>query len=349
MTTSCRILALLLMMLAFGGTAAAAELAGTWQGKLQVNPSTALTIRFTFTKKPDGTYAATLNSPDNGAIKNVAANAVTLAQDALRVEVTALSGSYAGTLKGASIDGQWTQEGKALPLVLTQYQKPQLTKAAVDTIVGTWNGPVVTPRGTLTFVVRFKANDQGELQGTLAVPEQGGLALPMSDIEFADNKLSFKIPMVAGDYTAAYANGVLTGAWKQGAPGFPSNGLPVTLKKGEYVAATVPLKLTNETFAMLSGAWQGTMQLTTPQGKQVSLPVVLRFETDKTAQYVGFIDSPNQHATGIPVTDASLAAGKLVVKANGIGAEYRADLSGKTLTGQWTQGPMSNPLTLTKQ
>jgi hypothetical protein len=349
MTTSFRILTLLLVMMAISGTAAAAELAGTWQGKLQVDPGTALTIQFTFTKKPDGTYSALLNSPDNGAIKNVAANGVMLTQDALRVDVATLSGTYAGTLKGASIDGKWTQEGKALPLVLTQYQKPQLTKAAVETLTGTWNGPLTTPRGTLTFVMRFKTDDKGELQGTLAVPEQGGFALPMSDIEFADNKLSFKIPLVAGNYTATYANGALAGTWKQGAAGFPSNGLPVTLKKGEYVAASVPLKLTNESFVTLSGRWQGTMQLTTPQGKQVALPVVLRFETDKQAQYVGFIDSPDQHASGIPLTEASLAAGKLVVKANGIGVEYRADLSGKTLTGQWAQGPMSNPLTLTKQ
>jgi hypothetical protein len=348
MTTSFRILALLLLMAA-GGTAAAADLAGTWQGKLQVNPSTALTIQFTFAKKPDGGYSALLNSPDNGAIKNVAANAVTLTQDALKIDVAALSGSYAGTVKAASIEGQWTQEGKALPLILTRYQAPQLTKAAIDTLKGTWNGPLTTPRGALTFVVRFNTNDKGELQGTLAVPEQGGLALPMSDIEFADNKLSFKIPLVAGDYTASYANGVLTGAWKQGAPGFPSNGLPVTLKKGEYVAASVPLKLAGESFVTLSGKWQGTLQVTTPQGKAVSVPLVLRFETDKQAQYVGFIDSPEQHANGIPITDASLAAGKLIVKANGIGVEYRADVSGKTLTGQWTQGPMSNPLTMTKQ
>ena len=65
----------------------------------------------------------------------------------------------------------------------------------------------------------------------------------------------------------------------------------------------------------VAGTWQGTLQVTTPQGKQVSLPIVLRFETDKTGQYVGFIDSPQQHAAGIPVTDASLAAGKLVAKA----------------------------------
>src|SRR5262245_55784438 len=125
--TGFRILAVLLIA-CVGSVIMAAEqeLAGTWQGKLQVDLKTPLTIQFTFAKKPDGSYSAVLNSPDNGGIKNVAANAVTFKDGALKVDVASLSGSYAGTLKGSSIEGQWTQAGSALPLVLNPYQKPQM-------------------------------------------------------------------------------------------------------------------------------------------------------------------------------------------------------------------------------
>jgi hypothetical protein len=64
------------------------------------------------------------------------------------------------------------------------------------------------------------------------------------------------------------------------------------------------------------------------------------------AQYLAFIDS--QKATDVPVTEVTLDSGKLVLKVAAIGAEYRADLNGNTLAGQWTQGPFSNPLTLTR-
>jgi hypothetical protein len=327
----------------------AGDITGTWQGKLKVDPNTAITIQFIFARKPDGTYTATLNSPDNGAIKNVAASAVAVSGATVSLQAPSLSGAYSGTLKGDSIDGKWTQPGGTLPLVLTPYAKPQLSKADIDTLLGSWHGPVTFQGGSFTFVVRFKSNDKGELQGSLTVAEQGGAELPMSDLEFANGKLAFKIPPVQGEYTASYANGVFTGAWKQSAPGMPPAGLPLTLKKGEYAAPVYVLKLSAESFVALSGTWQGALQVTTPQGQQISLPLVLRFETNEQALIVGFIDSPSQHAVGIPVTDANLAAGKLVLKVGSLNAEYHADLSGRTLAGKWTQGPLSNPLTLTKK
>jgi hypothetical protein len=350
MSIRSRILALLLLSLACGSALAAPQdIAGVWQGKLQVDPSTALTIQFTFAKKADGTYSAVLNSPDNANIKNVAADSVSLKDAALKLNVASLSGSYSGTVKDASIEGQWQQQGQTLPLLLTRYEQPHLSKAAIDTLTGTWNGPITTRVGKLTFVLRFKPDAKGDLEGTLAVPEQGGREIPMSDLAFADNTLTFKIPMVAGDFKATYASGTLNGTWKQGAPGFPADGMQVVLKKGEYKAPAHPLKLSNAAFVALSGRWEGALQVKTPQGQEISVPLVLNFFTDSNAQYVAYIDSPSQKVTGLPVTDATLDGSKFVLKVAGVGAEYRADLNGKTLTGQWTQGPLNTPLTLTKK
>ncbi len=74
---------------------------------------------------------------------------------------------------------------------------------------------------------------------------------------------------------------------------------------------------------------------------------MLRFETNQRADMVGFMDSPNQKVVGVPVTEATLTAGKVVIKIRPAG-EYDATLSGNTMTGQWKQGPGSMPLTLTK-
>jgi hypothetical protein len=350
MKAKARILAVLSTLLVAGLAAqnlAAQELAGTWQGKLQVDPKTALTIQFTFAKKPDGSYSAVLDSPDNGAIRNTPADAVTWKAGALSVRVAALSGGFDGTLQGGTLTGQWKQPGGALPLVLTPYQKPVLSRAAVDTLVGTWSGPLTGPGGTMTFITRFKVDDKGEMQGSLAVPEQGGQEIPMSDILFADNKLTFKIPAVMGEYAATFANGTLTGLWRQGNPPQPPAGVPAVLKKGDYVAKVFVLKMPAESFGMLSGAWKGELHATGPQGP-VTIPVVLRFETNDRADMIAFMDSPSQKAMNIPVTEATLTAGKVVIKVGGLG-EYDATLSGNTMTGDWKQGPGNLPLTMTRK
>jgi hypothetical protein len=331
--------------LSMAQSALAQELAGTWQGKLQVDPKTAMTIQFVFAKKADGSYSAVLNSPDNDAIKNMAADSVAVKAGAVSVKVAALSGEFDGNLSTGSLSGQWKQPGSTLPLALTPYQKPVMSKASIDGLTGTWTGPLTTPGGTLTFVAKFQLDSKGEMQGSLSVPEQGA-TLPMQSIEFADGKLTFKIPAVNGTYEANLANGAYTGLWRQG--GQPPAGLPVVLKKGEYVAKVIVLKMPTDAFGKVAGTWNGDLHATGPQGP-MTIPVVLRFETNQHADMVAFLDVPIQHAAGIPVNEASLTAGKLVVKVDALHAEYDATLSGNTLTGQWTQGPQSLPMTMTRK
>ncbi|MEJ0009016.1 MAG: hypothetical protein WDM77_22280 [Steroidobacteraceae bacterium] len=90
-----------------------------------------MVIQFTFAKKADGSYSAVLNSPDNSAISNMAADSVAWKGGALSVKVAAVSGGFDGSLKGGSIAGQWKQPGGALPLVLSPYQKPACRRAAL--------------------------------------------------------------------------------------------------------------------------------------------------------------------------------------------------------------------------
>lgn len=268
----------------------------------------------------DGTYSAVLDSPDNPSIKNVAASSISLTDTALKLAVASLSGSYSGTVKGSTIEGQWSQPGGNLPLTLSPYQKPALSKAELDQIVGSWNGPLQTPNGSLTFVLRFKAGAQGDLEGTLAVPEQGGNEFPMSEVEFGNGKLSFKIAPVRGDFRADYANGTITGVWKQ--PSVPPEGFKVSLKRGDVGAKKYVLKLSGDAFAKVSAAWHGTLTVKNPQGAEVALPLLLRFFTDERAEMMGALDSPSQKAMDIPITEASLNGNQLVLKVAAVGAEY---------------------------
>jgi hypothetical protein len=340
-----------LALLLCAGTAMAAappELSGVWQGKLAIDATTSLTIEFNFGKDAKGAYTAVLNSPDNPSLKNTAATGVTWDGSNVKLQVAALSGSYSGTLKDGKITGQWVQPGGNLPLVLSPFQKPVLAKAAIDTLTGTWFGPLKIPGGELTFVLRFKNDAKGVFGGTLAVPEQGGNEIAMTDIQYSANTLSFKIPQVSGNLTATLANGVFTGTWKQGGAASAAGGMPVTMKKGEYAAQVHALKLSTEAFAALNGTWKGRLDLTSPQGQKASLNMVLRFATSSGGQYVAFVDSPDQKAANIPVTEATLVDNKLTVKIASLQGEYTGTLAGKTLTGEWKQGPVVAPLVLTK-
>jgi hypothetical protein len=324
---------------------ASADIAGMWQGKLQLDANTSLTIEFTFARKPDGAWSAMLNSPDNAGVKNLPADTVSVNDGAVKVSVAALSGSFSGTVNGPSIQGQWTQPGGTIPLVLSRYEKPQLSKAAIETLLGGWHGPVQVPGGALTFIAQFTRDKKGELQGMWGVLEQGGAQIPLSDIEFANNALSFKGPG-GGQFNGTYGNGAFTGTWKT--PNAPQ-GIPVKLEKGAVAPPVYPLHLSASGFVALGGTWEGTMQVTPPQGQPVSFQIVVTFVTNQNGDTIGVIDSPTQHVKGIPITEATLDGGKLTLKADGVKAEYHGDLSGNTLTGQWMQGPLTIPLVLKKQ
>jgi hypothetical protein len=144
-----------------------------------------------------------------------------------------------------------------------QMASAQAPKGAADALIGTWTGPLSAGGNTLTFVVQLKVDEKGNLQGSLGVPEQGLAALPLSDIQLADNKFNFKIALVMGEFTSTYANGMLDGMWRQA--GLP-DGIPVVLKKGEYVARVHALNVDAETFGKLAGTWKGDVQVPGPQG-----------------------------------------------------------------------------------
>jgi hypothetical protein len=353
MTAVGAFLPVLMMVSILALAGAPPELAGEWQGKLAVDAKTSLTVKFTFTKDAKGGYTAVLDSPDNPALKNTPVTGVAWDGATLKMQVPSLQGSYAGTLKGNALNGQWTQPGSTLALVLAPYAKPVVTKAAAATINGAWMGELpISPQNKLMAQFRFKTDDKGNLTGTFSIPDQGLNDSPVSDIEFADGKLSLRMPQVRNaQFVGTLANNQLNGLLKITGPGIPPDGIPLNFKRGEYKAPVMALKLTSEQFALVSGKWQGTLELTRPDGQKATLPMVVRFNTNENGQYVGFIDSPSQGAKDIAIADAALVNGELSFKVNVVGGEYKGKVEGGTITGEWAQ-PRANvkaPLVLKKQ
>ncbi len=315
-----------------GAASAQTNLAGKWQGRLEVAPGNSITIEFVFTAAPGGGYSAVVTSPDSGAIKNVSAAKVTFADSRLAVDVPALSGGYQGTLRNGLLEGQWSQEGAKLPLTLKPFATPTLTKEDVDALRGEWSGPLKAMGLQVTIVLRFSTGADGALRGVLDVPEQGVKDWAASGIQLDDGHFRFEQPTAQVVVEGTLKGDQIVAQWKQ-----LGNSTPLTLKKGRYAAAANYLDLTAAAREQLAGKWNGTLG---------PLAVVVRFESDAQGRTRGFFDSPNQNLPNIPITDARLEGTKLTFGISGFGAKYTGELAGNKLTGEWTQMGMPKPAPL---
>jgi len=93
------------------------DIDGTWTGALDTG-TIKLRVVFHITNTEDG-LVATLDSPDQG-MKGLPASAVKRDGASLKIEASRIGGGFQGKIAAdlQSIDGQWTQGGSAVPLVL---------------------------------------------------------------------------------------------------------------------------------------------------------------------------------------------------------------------------------------
>jgi hypothetical protein len=314
------------------------EITGTWQGNLVPAPGNELVIQFVITKNDDGSYSVILNSPDQGAIKDIKASSVVYDSGSLELEVAELSGSYEGVLKDGLFEGNWMQEGTSIPLNLKPYEKPVLSKEDMEKLAGQWYGPLKIPTGDLTLVFRLEMKENDEYKAFLDSPDQGATGIPVSDVELVDGTLTLKISVANAEYKGKITGDEIVGEFKQA-----GQGIPLTLKKGEY-RPEVSLNLSQEIKDKLSGEWHG--QLNTPGGL---IHVSFRFETVEKGGFIGFYEVPDQNIKGIPIKEADFTDGKLTLKTKIANAEFKGTLANDMLTGEWMQAGLSNiPLSMKK-
>lgn len=97
--------------------AAEPDITGIWMGTVEI-PTGAVRIVFKINKDAQGSFSATMDSPDQGAT-NIPVSKVSFENNKLILDVQLIRGSYEGTLKpDGTIDGQLKQSGASLPLAL---------------------------------------------------------------------------------------------------------------------------------------------------------------------------------------------------------------------------------------
>ncbi|HVU85988.1 MAG TPA: alpha/beta fold hydrolase [Pirellulales bacterium] len=103
--------------------------AGSWVGTLDAGVK--LRIVFNIEQSADGTFKATLDSPDQGA-KGIRIDETTFADGELKLTSKALRATFKGKLANGEIAGTFTQGGTALPLALKPAEKaPEIKRPQV--------------------------------------------------------------------------------------------------------------------------------------------------------------------------------------------------------------------------
>ena len=144
----------------------AADIAGTWQGTLDV---TVVKLRLVveFKKKDGGGYTATMDSPDQNAF-DIPIDEVTIADKTVKFTIKGLGGAYEGKLAddGKQIDGKWSQGGLSLALNLKPGEKVASPKRPQE------------PKPPFPYNVEdvtYENKEAGiKIAGTLTLPKEGG-------------------------------------------------------------------------------------------------------------------------------------------------------------------------------
>lgn len=101
-------------------TGVAKEMAGLWEGALDVNGNT-LRLKLNLSNQADGTGTGTMISVDQGG-GEIPITSITQKGSNLKIEVKTIQGSYDGDLTNGALVGHWMQRGATFPLT---FRRPQ--------------------------------------------------------------------------------------------------------------------------------------------------------------------------------------------------------------------------------
>lgn len=115
------------------------SIAGDWNGVLDPQGAK-LRLVLHIKKNPDGTFAATIDSLDQGA-KGIPVTAVNQTGKNIKLELAGISAGYQGKLNTAEteITGEWKQGGSALPLIFKRVVNKASAQKSLPGLPATMN------------------------------------------------------------------------------------------------------------------------------------------------------------------------------------------------------------------
>jgi hypothetical protein len=220
----------LAVLLVAASLARAQDIAGDWQGTINADGEE-LRLVLHISKAPDGGLKATLDSIDQPGGNGIPVNSVTLKDSKLSLDVTAVHGTYEGTVAAdaRTISGTWTQ-GAALPLEFKRATQPIRTEhkpAKPSDIDGAWMGSLDTGAIKLRVVFHIVNTEDG-LTATMDSPDQGAKGLPTTSVTRDGASLKIEAKGIGGVFEGKIAADLssIDGKWTQ-----MGNTMPLVLKR----------------------------------------------------------------------------------------------------------------------
>jgi hypothetical protein len=220
---------------------------------------------------------------------------------------------------------------KVMIRTITVFALAGASLLAQEGLRGHWSGAVETPNQALNMEVDLDQK-AGAWVGSVSIPAQHAVGIPLDSISFQNGKCVFHIKGVPGDPAfngSISADGkTLSGEFTQGAGSFPfkfkRNGDPKVEEAKKSPAVAKPFV----------GTWEGALDA----GGQ-TLRLILKL-ANEGASSTGTLISVDQGAAEIPVSGIEQSGDKLMLRVQMVGGTYDASINkeGTELDGTWTQG-----------
>jgi fermentation-respiration switch protein FrsA (DUF1100 family) len=205
---------------------------------------------------------------------------------------------------------------------------------AAGSIVGDWQGTLTAGSAQLHLVLHVSRAQDGSLSATLDSVDQTAYGIPVSAITVKDGSLSMTVNAVRGTYEGEVNKDAteIKGTWTQGQP------MELNFRRAAAEQADQGKVATSD----IDGAWLGTLDL-----GAMKLHVVFHITSTKGG-ITATMDSPDQNATGIPVTTATREGASLKIVMTQLDGRFVGKISedSSTISGTWTQHGSSRLLEL---
>jgi hypothetical protein len=208
------------------------------------------------------------------------------------------------------------------------------------TAAGHWEGTLKPPTGEIAMTVDLADSGAGHWIGSLSIPTANAVDIPVTSISVEEAAVRFTASGLPGspafDAKLSEDGSALSGVANNG------NGpIPFQLKRAGEPKVKLPAPnspLPKE----FEGAWEGTI---TSGGGKARLVLTLSRGSDGKAS--GVLISVDQGNTQIPVTTVTIHGKELRLEVRAISGTFAGTLGNDgAITGTWTEGTASLPLTL---
>jgi hypothetical protein len=324
------------------------NLEGFWEGAIQA-PDTKLRIVLKITKTPDGKYAATMDSIDQGG-RDLPVTNIETKGDSFRMELTTPPSVYEGNFNkaGTEIIGLWKQGPASVPLTFKRTTEPskipeakpdsEYAKPGKSELQGYWKGTLAVKGVELRLVLKIAEEGGGKFTAMIDSIDQGSKNLPASAINYSKPNVTVEFSGIGGKFEGEINNDAseLSGTWTQ-------RGLsnPLTFKRSEPLSMeTIP----PGAYAHVKendpqGFWIGTLD-----AKQAKLRLALKIAKLQDGTFFGAMDSLDQGTKNLPATTVVYNEPSLKLEWKGIGGTYEGKIENGKMNGTWKQGTNTFPL-----